>query len=105
MIYLGQNLPVSDLSTINDIYDPDFVFSVITTSPTKNEVIAYAKELQKQFEEKGVLLSGHQVLSQKEKLPSGVTVLDTIQDLVQFVDEHSQMPFDVDNVNRISKTA
>lgn len=105
VIYLGQNLPVSDLSTINDIYDPDFVFSVITTSPTKNEVIAYAKELQKQFEKKGVLLSGHQVLSQKEKLPESVTVLDTIQDLVQFVDEHSQMPFDVDNVNRISKTA
>ncbi|MEM7511288.1 MAG: MerR family transcriptional regulator [Bacteroidota bacterium] len=105
VIYLGQNLPVSDLSTINDIYDPDFVFSVITTSPTKNEVIAYAKELKKQFEQKGVLLSGHQVLSQKEKLPPGVIVLDTIQDLVQFVDEHSQMPFDMDNVNRISKTA
>ncbi|MEM6768904.1 MAG: MerR family transcriptional regulator [Bacteroidota bacterium] len=105
VIYLGQNLPVSDLSTINDIYDPDYVFSVITTSPTKNEVIAYARELQKQFQDKGVLLSGHQVQSQKDKLPLEITVLDTIQDLVQFVDTNSQMPFDVENVNRISKTA
>lgn len=94
-IYLGQSLPLKDLSLIMDLYDPDYVFTLITSYPTKEDVLPYVNELARICEGRQILLSGYQALSQKAHLPEDVIVFDTIPGLVAFVDENSEQPFNL----------
>lgn len=93
VIYLGQSLPIRDLSTINDVYDPDFVLTVITTSIVGKDIPAYANELKRQFPGKTLLLTGHQILLGDLQASEHVEVMGSISDLTNFVDQHSQFPY------------
>lgn len=44
-IYLGQSLPLKDIELIGEVYNPDFVMTIITSYPTKDEIIAYVLSL------------------------------------------------------------
>lgn len=101
-IYLGQSLPLKDLGTINEIYKPDYIFSVITTHPQKEELVAYAKELKKQFPSSSVLLYGQQVIMQRDKLPESITIIESVGDLIKFVDEKSIQPFRTEGIEKIA---
>jgi hypothetical protein len=104
-IYLGQSLPLRDLATIDEVYQPDFVFSVITTRPAKDEVVAYAKELKKQFPGKQILLSGIQAIAQASKMPAGIRVIRSFNEMIEFVDANSIMPFPVEGEMPMSNMA
>lgn len=93
-IYLGQNLPLRDLSPINDIYKPDYVLSVVTTFPDKSFVTSYAKGLQNSFPESQILLYGQQVKKIEDQIAGSMTVFENINDVIEFVDDNSQQPFD-----------
>ncbi len=101
-IYLGQSLPLKDLSVIIDVYEPDYIMSIVTSYPSKEEVGAYVDELVIAASNCQVLLSGYQVLQQKNNLNAKATVFANIQELVQFIDKHSEQPF---KINRMSRTA
>lgn len=101
-IYLGQSLPLKDLSVILDVYEPDYVLTIVTSYPSKEEVCTYVDELVKAGKTSQVLLSGFQVLQQKGNLNERAVVFSTMPDLVDFIDEHSEQPF---MLNRVSRTA
>ena len=104
VIYLGQSLPLKDLGLISDLYQPDYVLTIITSYPTKEEMLAYVREMKKKCPGKEILLSGYQALQMKKELNAleGVSVLDEIKDIMSFVDERSVAPFQQPS---ISKTA
>jgi DNA-binding transcriptional MerR regulator len=93
VIYLGQNLPLRDLAVIGETYQPDYVLTVITSYPSREDVPAYLGELQRRMGKAEILASGYQVLTCKEELPAGVHVLHTMDALVGFVDAQSARPF------------
>ncbi|MEL6675194.1 MAG: MerR family transcriptional regulator [Bacteroidota bacterium] len=99
-IYLGQSLPLRDLEKILELYQPDYICTIISSYPTKDEVVPYVEELVKRSGEKRVLLSGYQALQQKDKLPQSVVLLKDIQSMIHFVDENSQQPFMMGNVSK-----
>lgn len=92
-IYLGQSLPSADLATVNEVYHPDYLLTVISSSPTKNEVVRYVEDLTRQFPDSEVLISGYQAIKQKAKMPKGVTVFENIEELIAFADKNSVLPF------------
>lgn len=104
VIYLGTSLPLKDLEMIVDVYNPDYILSIITSFPTKEEVPAYVRELQSKCPGKELLLSGYQVLQAKAELKKfpDLAMFDEIGQLINFVDAKSQEPF---AVKRVSKTA
>jgi DNA-binding transcriptional MerR regulator len=88
-IYFGQNLPFDDVVTIHGILNPEFIVTVITTSPPANQVQEYVERLADSFPKTTILLSGYQVLNQDLAFGSNVVVFHRIEHMIDFVDEHS----------------
>lgn len=86
VIYFGQNLPFSDLATIYDIHRPEFIVTVITTSPPAHQMQEYVDQLAATFPEASILLSGYQVISQDVSLPPNVRVFHRIEHIIEFVE-------------------
>lgn len=86
VIYLGQSLPMEDLDLICDKYNPDFLLTVITSNPANDQAVSFAHDLKRRYPEKGILLSGFQVVYRKDEMPEGVSVLESLENLIDFVE-------------------
>jgi DNA-binding transcriptional MerR regulator len=64
-IYLGQSLPINDVFTISDLHKPDFVFTIITSVPSNEDVEPYLKKLASGLPHGKVIVTGYQVTSQE----------------------------------------
>lgn len=87
VIYFGQNLPFEDLKSIYDIHKPDFILTIITTSPPAHQVESYISKLSKTFSSTQILLSGYQVIGQGIKTHQNVSVFTRIDHIIQFVED------------------
>ncbi len=95
VIYLGQSLPLKDLEYVVDLYDPDFVCTLITSYPSSGDMVGYVAELQRKIGNRHLLLSGYQVLQCKELKPNEeLTIFKQVKELVEFVQARSIPPFD-----------
>ncbi len=102
VIYLGQSLPLKDLSLISDVYNPDYVLTIVTSYPSREELDQYLGELQKKCPNAKILVSGYQVVNYKGKIDENVEVFESIPSLIGFVDKNSEHPF---MMNQISRSA
>ncbi len=89
VIYLGQNLPTNDLKTVYKFHQPDFLFSIITTTPGQDSIQEYVDSLAAFFKNSTILLTGYQVIGRGIKTPENVVILDKIEDMISFVEENS----------------
>ncbi len=89
VVYFGQNLPFDDLPLIYDIHNPDFILTIITSSPPAAEVQVYVNRLASTFSEATILLSGYQVIGQDVDLPENVQIFTRIDQLIEFVEENA----------------
>lgn len=103
-IYLGQSLPLKDIELIGEVYNPDFVMTIITSYPTKDEIIAYVREMKKKCPGSKIILSGYQALQVKAELTAigEVIVLEQIQGIIDFVDQHSEQPFQATQISKFA---
>ena len=88
-VYLGQSLPFMDLTAVYDIHKPDYILSVITTTPGPSEIQAYVDRLSASFPDAQVLLTGFQVVGQDVDAPENVTIFTRLEQLIQFVEENT----------------
>ena len=89
VIYIGQNVPYSDLVSIYKDHNPDFLLTVMTTNPPTSEAQQYIYKLSQSFENSKILISGHQVVGQDLEIPENVILLNKLQDLIDFCDYNS----------------
>lgn len=103
-IYLGQSLPLQDIELMGEVYNPDYVMTVITSYPTKDSIIAYVREMKRKCPGSTILISGYQALQVKSELVDlgDVIVLEKIQEIIEFADQHSEQPFQVTGVSRFA---
>jgi len=87
VVYFGQNLPFDDLKSIYEVHNPDYILTIVTTSPPASEVRDYVDRLSQTFPEAEILLSGYQVIGQKIKSKDNVKVFTRIDHIIQFVEE------------------
>ncbi|NJN24853.1 MAG: MerR family transcriptional regulator [Cyclobacteriaceae bacterium] len=90
VIYIGQNVPHNDLVTIYKDHNPDYILTVLTTSPPLSEVQEYIYQLSGSFKNAKILLSGHQVVGQDMNIPKNMVLLNRLQDLIDFVEAQSK---------------
>lgn len=91
-VYFGQNLPFDDVVTIYGILNPEYIVTVITTSPPASQVQDYVDRLATSLLQATILLSGYQVLSQDIKLAANVKVFRSIEQMIDFVEANSVEP-------------
>ncbi len=87
VIYLGQNTPNEDLNQVFEIHQPDYLMTVITTSPAAEFAEAYLTELANRFSNTELLVTGYQVIGQDFNLPLNVKQLNFIKDIKDFLEE------------------
>jgi MerR family transcriptional regulator, light-induced transcriptional regulator len=87
VIYLGQSLPFQDLCAAFQVHKPDYLLSIITSTPSQNEVQPYVEKLASRFPDTQLLLSGFQVVSQDIAAPDNTTIIRNIRELIEFAEE------------------
>lgn len=92
VIYLGQSTPNDDLLAVYRIHQPDFLLTVITTSPSSEYVQNYIDALADRFSNSKIIVSGYQVIGQDIKLPANVLQMNYIRDIKQFLEDIEQVP-------------
>lgn len=87
VIYLGQNLPKSDLYSVKDIHTPDYVLTICTAAPRKSEVQGYIDEISELFNSATLFVGGFQVIGQDIKRKKNVEFIMKMEDLIDFINE------------------
>lgn len=86
-IYLGQSLPFSDLESTVSLFSPNMIVSGITSFPANEKALDYAKKLHQTFPNLQIVLSGYQILKQKQDLPTPIFVMENIRAWIAFLEE------------------
>ncbi|MDI1321575.1 MAG: MerR family transcriptional regulator [Algoriphagus sp.] len=87
VIYLGQSTPYDDLLSVYNLHQPEYLLTVITTSPSSEYVQEYLNSLSKRFPNAQILVTGYQVIGQDLVFPSNVRLLNYIRDIKEFLEE------------------
>jgi len=75
VIYLGQSLPLRDLKIVEVSHKPDVILTVITSSPSQEDVQPYLNKLYSEFPETKFWLTGFQIVTQKLDIPENFTIV------------------------------
>jgi MerR family transcriptional regulator, light-induced transcriptional regulator len=86
VFYLGLNVSVNDLADACQIHKPDYIFTMITETFSKNPVQKYVDELSTTFKDCKILLSGYQVVAQNVRSAENIKVLRSLDETVEFLD-------------------
>ncbi len=93
VIYIGQNAPIKDLVKINENHSPDFILTILTTSPSNSDVQKYSELLSASFASATILLSGNQISNLKMDLPNNVILISKFQDLIDHIEKNTNNIF------------
>jgi DNA-binding transcriptional MerR regulator len=87
LIYLGQNTPDEDLQIVYRLHQPEFLMTVITTSPNSEEVQDYIYSISERFKNSEIILSGYQIVGQDLDFPKNVKAMHYAKQLKEFIEE------------------
>lgn len=86
VVYIGQDISLTDLKDAYLILKPDYIFTMITETFAKEPVQQYIDRLAATFPNCKVLLSGYQVVAQKVDPPENVSILQSLDQTLELLD-------------------
>ncbi|MBR9919850.1 MAG: MerR family transcriptional regulator [Bacteroidetes bacterium] len=86
VLYIGQEMAITDLADVQKIHNPDFIFTMISETFSKEPVHHYIDHLSKQFQNTEILISGYQVVAQEVESKDNIRVLHSLQETIEFLD-------------------
>lgn len=86
VIYLGQSLPFQDLVEAHKIHQPEYIVTIITSTPGQDAIQEYVTKTCNKFPNSKVLLSGYQIVGQDLKVPENGIIINKIEDLITFIE-------------------
>jgi MerR family transcriptional regulator, light-induced transcriptional regulator len=88
VIYLGQNVPFSDLLEMKKVKNAEYLFTYFMAAMPTEEIPAYLQKLSDKFPLKTIFISGQQLKQVNSNLPQNISVVknpldfkETIQNL------------------------
>jgi MerR family transcriptional regulator, light-induced transcriptional regulator len=87
VLYLGQNLPFSDVLLAAGKYQPDYVCSVMTTNPDRDNVQDYINSLSSQLPDCTIYLFGYQVQYDFLEFPKNTRQLCSMENFLTLIDK------------------
>jgi methanogenic corrinoid protein MtbC1 len=87
VIYLGQSTPNDDLLSVFKLHQPDYLLTVITTSPSSEYVQDYVTALSERFTSAQILVTGYQVIGQDLTFPENVRQMSYIRDIKELLED------------------
>ncbi|QEC52269.1 B12 binding protein [Anseongella ginsenosidimutans] len=89
VLYLGQNLPLSDLEQIVNYYHPNYVLTTLTSDTVFGDMNCLVKKIQEVIPGIPVLLTGPLVKCNQVRENEFLHTLRDIRDLPEFIRAHS----------------
>ena len=87
VVYLGQDVSLTDLRDAERIVQPDYVFTMITESFAREPVQRYVDKLCEIFSKSQVLLSGYQVVAQNVVPPRNGVILQSLEQTLGYLEQ------------------
>lgn len=87
VIYLGQNVPFSDLKSVVETTKPDYIFSVFTSAPKEHELQEYIGRLKIGFDEQTIILAGFQLQDKNVLSDKRLVVMKDLEMTIQFIEQ------------------
>ncbi len=88
VVYLGQEIRLTDLKDAYNIHQPDYIFTMITETFARDSVQNYVDRLVKTFPDTHLLLSGYQVVAQQVVPQENLTVLRSLDQTLRFLEAY-----------------
>lgn len=85
VIYLGQNVPISNLKNVFELHHIDYLLTSLTSNQPVESLIEITQELGKLFHDKLILLGGNCFVKNEIYLPNNFTTFDTLQEFASFL--------------------
>lgn len=86
VVYLGQDISLTDLLDANRIHNADYIFTMITETFAQEPVQDYVDRLADAFPDTQILLSGYQVVAQEVETPAHISILRSLDQMLKFID-------------------
>lgn len=87
VIYLGQDISLSDIRDACQIVHPDYIFTMITETFAKESVQRYVDRLANVCPGAHILLSGYQVVYQNVYSSEKVSILKSLDQTLEFLEQ------------------
>lgn len=84
-IYLGQSVPYEDLLAIDNVHNPDFIFTSYTSPISPKEFKEHMERLIRDFGNKTILISGYQVTQNRFGLPEKIVKIENTEEFKHFL--------------------
>jgi DNA-binding transcriptional MerR regulator len=91
VVYIGQEISLTDLRDAYLILEPDYIFTMITETFAKEPVQKYVDRLAESFPNCRILLSGYQVVAQKVEPPQNVSILGSLDQMMQLLNTNARL--------------
>jgi DNA-binding transcriptional MerR regulator len=85
--YLGQSMPLDSVKLAYDSHKPDFVCTIITSTPEYERVPAYLKQMSERFKEADVIVSGYQVIGQDLEESDNLHIMPNVRAFIDLLDQ------------------
>jgi DNA-binding transcriptional MerR regulator len=85
-LYLGQSLPLKDLSDIAKTFPYDYIVTSITASLNKKGAADYIRLLSERFSDKILFISGARVMDFSQEIPKNVKLISSPQSFLDEID-------------------
>ncbi len=85
VINAGVDVSFNDLIEVNDIRVPDYIFTIVNDSMSTTQFALYVEQLQKEFSETKILLSGLLANSLSPQQPDNILVLNSSEETMDFL--------------------
>lgn len=92
VIYIGQNMSIDDLRDVYQIHKPDFIYTIISETFTRQSIDKYLDQLAYHFKESKILVSGYQAITQKFTPNFNTSILKSLDETIVFLEEQKKMP-------------
>ena len=84
-IYLGQSVPLQDVSSVCEEHRPQFVLTFLTSSGWMEESDNIIERISESVSDSTLLLSGFQVVNSRVTMPRNTLALKSFDDLIQLL--------------------
>jgi DNA-binding transcriptional MerR regulator len=85
VIYLGQDISVADLKVAAEIYQPQYICTMINSSFEKESIQEYVNNLSNEIFNCHILLSGYQVHAQNFEHGKNIHKVQSLDQLIQII--------------------